>query len=129
MKMKIFIFFPKLKGSWLLFLLFLTISVLADVPQEQQAEVQHLLNFVKTSSCEMIRNGSHHNGEKAASHIERKYDYFRNKIKTTEDFIEYSASKSTMSGKDYYVQCGDELIKTRDWLLTELSNFRKQQAQ
>ncbi|HOP22351.1 MAG TPA: DUF5329 domain-containing protein [Gammaproteobacteria bacterium] len=118
-----------MKNSILILLFLFSISASADVPKEQQAEVQYLLNFVKTTSCEMIRNGKHHNGEKAASHIQRKYDYFRNKIKTTEDFIEYSASKSTMSGKEYFVQCGDELIKTRDWLMTELNNFRKQTAQ
>ena len=54
-----------------------------------------------------------------------KYDYFRDDIKSTEEFIEYSASKSTMSGEYYTVTCpGFETIKTQDWLLAELKKYR-----
>jgi len=100
--------------------------VSADVPPEQKHEVEHLINFVKTSSCEINRNDQYHDGEKALAHIQLKYDYFRNKIKTTEQFIEYSATKSTMSGKFYLVRCGDQPPqKTKDWLLHELERYRK----
>ena len=114
--------------------LFLTILLLipsvltADVPPEQKAEVDYLLDYVSKSGCEMNRNGSRHKGEKAVSHIQKKYDYFRDDIKTTEDFIEYSATKSTMSGKFYMVECeGQEPIRTKDWLLDALQNFREGQ--
>lgn len=107
-----------------LILLLFPLSVSADVSQEQKPEVQHLLDFVRNSSCEMIRNGSHHNGEKAASHIQSKYNYYRSKIRTTEDFIEYSATKSMMSGKYYHVKCNETELKTKDWLLDELKKFR-----
>ncbi len=73
----------------------------------------------------MERNGKKYNSEDAYSHVKKKYDYFRGKIKTTEDFIEYSASKSTMSGKFYLVICENEpMIRTRDWLLEELRKYR-----
>ena len=101
-------------------------SVLADVPPEQKAEVDYLLEYVSQSGCEMNRNGSRHKGEEAVSHIQKKYDYFRDDIKSTEDFIEYSATKSTMSGKFYMVVCeGQEPMKTRDWLLDALQKFRE----
>ncbi|MCI5123173.1 MAG: hypothetical protein D3925_01525 [Candidatus Electrothrix sp. AR5] len=97
----------------------------ADVSPKQQPEVAHLLQFVKNSPCKVNRNGSFHHGQDAATHILKKYDYFRKKIKTTEQFIEYSASKSTMSRKDYTVRCnGAEEIRTRDWLLRELETYR-----
>ncbi|MCI5137740.1 MAG: hypothetical protein D3922_04835 [Candidatus Electrothrix sp. AR1] len=97
----------------------------ADVSPKQQPEVAHLLQFVKNSPCKVNRNGSFHQGEDAAAHIMKKYDYFKKKIKTTEQFIEYSASKSTMSRKYYTVRCnGTEEIKTRDWLLRELEAYR-----
>ena len=99
----------------------------ADVPPEQQAEVEHLLAFVKNSGCIINRNGTEHPAEKGVSHIERKYDYFRDEINSTEEFIELSATKSTMSGKFYKVQCpGNKTIKTKDWLLTELKVYRSQ---
>ncbi len=98
---------------------------LADVPTEQVKEVEHLLAYVKNSGCIINRNGSDHPAEKGVSHIESKYDYFRDDIKSTEDFIEYSATKSTMSGDYYTVTCpGENTIRTQDWLLAELKSFR-----
>jgi len=103
----------------------LTGIVHADVPPEQQPEVAHLLSFVRSSPCTINRNGTTHQGEEAAAHIRKKYDYYRDKITTTEQFIEYSASKSTMSGKYYTVHCdGQEPIRTQDWLLQELEEYR-----
>jgi len=89
--------------------------------------VEHLLEFVRQSDCVMIRNGSEHIGEEAVSHIQKKYDYFEDDITTTEAFIEYSATKSTMSGKYYTVKCPDgKEMHTQDWLLEELEAFRGQ---
>lgn len=99
--------------------------VWADVLPDQVKEVKHLLDFVSSSHCIINRNGSEYPAEKAVTHIQKKYDYFRDDIKNTEDFIEYSATKSTMSGSYYTVTCaGEKTIKTRDWLLTELKRFR-----
>ena len=107
--------------------IFAGIDARADVPENKIAEVNHLINFVKTSDCVLNRNGTDHSGEKSVAHIQKKYKYFRKKIKSTEDFIEYSATKSTMSGKYYTVTCpGQKAINSQDWLLTELARFRSQ---
>ena len=101
-------------------------SVNADVSGEQRPEVEYLMNFMKNSSCELNRNGKFYKGNEAVSHIKKKYEYFRNKITTTEEFIEYTATKSTISGKDYLVRCGDgETFKTKEWLLNELERYRE----
>jgi len=100
----------------------------ADVPAGKVHEVKHLLEFVKTSGCIINRNGSNHPAEQAIEHIEMKYDYFRDRINNTEDFIEYSATKSTMSGDYYTVTCpGKKAIRTQDWLMGELKRFRAEQ--
>jgi hypothetical protein len=97
----------------------------ADVPADKTHEVNHLLNFIKNSGCIINRNGTDHTAEKGLTHIENKYKYFKANIKDTEDFIEYSATKSTMSGDYYMVMCpGKKTIKTQDWLLTELQKYR-----
>ena len=112
--------------SFLLILLTATFTC-ADVPPEQQPEVRHLIRFVQSSPCVIRRNGKTHSGTEAASHIREKYDYFRSKIKSTEDFIKYSATKSTMSGKYYTVLCeGRKPMRTKDWLLKELKIYREQ---
>lgn len=101
-------------------------SINADIPPDQKLEIEYLLNFVKNSSCEINRNGKNHEGNKAVSHIKKKYDYFKDDIKTTEQFVELSATKSTMSGKYYMVKCGDSKpFRTKEWLLKELKNYRK----
>ena len=101
----------------------------ADVPPETQHEVQHLINFVSNSPCQIVRNGSAHDGPEAIKHIQKKYKYFKDDIKTTEQFIEYSATKSTMSGKYYIVKCESKNpVKTKDWLLQELKEYRANQS-
>ena len=105
--------------------LLLAVPALSDVPDAQKAEVLHLIQFVETTDCAFERNGKKHSGEEAAKHINRKYGHFRGQITTTEEFIEYSASKSTMSGKEYLVYCGDDApITSQEWLLEELSAYR-----
>ena len=99
----------------------------ADVPPETRHEVDHLIKFVNNTPCQIDRNWTKHSGPEALAHIQQKYDYFRDDIKTTEQFIEYSASKSTMTGRDYLLKCkGRSTIKTRDWLLQELQKYRAQ---
>ncbi len=72
--------------------------------------------------------GTRHPAAEGVSHIEKKYNYFRDDIESTEDFIKYSATKSTMSGDYYTVSCpGKKTIKTKDWLLSELQRFRSGQ--
>ena len=111
------------KSMITLALLWCSTHVFADVPKTQMAEVQHLIKFVKNSECTINRNGSNHKGPKAAGHILKKYNHFRDDI---EDFIRLSATKSTMSGKYYQVACpGKAQMKTQDWLLAELKRYRK----
>lgn len=116
-------------ASLLLAFSFLPGESRADVPEAQKAEVQHLLDYLKNSGCRMDRNGSIHDADEAIKHIVRKYDYYRDDIKTTEDFIDRSASRSTFSGRAYKVLCpGQEARPTADWLKEELERFRKQQT-
>ena len=61
-----------------------------------QTEIQHLLEFVKTTPCQYERNGTQHTGVEAVEHIQKKYDYYLDDIKTAEDFIEYSATKLSL---------------------------------
>jgi len=104
-----------------------TIDSYADVPESQKPEVLHLLEFVQTTECTFERNGKKYDGDEASKHIKRKYKHFKGQITTTEEFVEYSGTKSTMSGNFYLVYCGDnDPIKSSVWLLEELNQFREQ---
>ncbi|MEJ2181474.1 MAG: DUF5329 domain-containing protein [Gammaproteobacteria bacterium] len=94
----------------------------------KEAEIQHLLSYVENSQCLFIRNGSKHKGPDAKAHIVKKYNYFKSRIDSAEDFIEYSATKSTMSGKKYKVRCDGKEYLTAQWLNDELKNYRDKTA-
>ena len=93
---------------------------------KMQSEINHLLNYVKSTECQYERNGTFHQGPEAAQHITKKYKYYEDDIESTEDFIKLSATKSTISGKHYQIHCeGAKPVKSKDWLLKELAAFRK----
>lgn len=92
---------------------------------DTQKEIAHLLKFVETTDCSYQRNGSDHDGKAAVAHIQKKYDYYSDDIKTAEDFIAYSATKSAMTGKKYTISCANEKIQfSGDWLNAELKSYR-----
>ena len=104
-------------------LLFVLHGAVANANTQQ--EIDHLLDFVANTSCQYDRNGSIHTGLEAKDHINMKYQYYRKKIKTAEDFIKYSATKSKFSGRKYKIHCpGPDVMNTSDWLLEELYEYR-----
>ncbi|GAA3928466.1 DUF5329 domain-containing protein [Litoribacillus peritrichatus] len=107
--------------------LFLAFSVQsAPISATTEQEIAHLLLFVTSTPCQYERNGTLHNGVEAVAHIQKKYDYFKDDIESAEDFIEYSATESKMSGRKYQVHCdGAATQLSSEWLLTELRRYRQ----
>ncbi len=96
-------------------------TVIADTQQE----INHLLEFVSNTTCQYERNCSFYDGVRAEQHIKKKYEYFKDRIHSAEDFIKYSATKSTISGNQYKIHCADMAVQnSSDWLLDELKKYR-----
>jgi hypothetical protein len=89
-----------------------------------QEEVSHLLDYIVQSSCTFIRNDKVYDGAQAGDHINRKYEQVKNRISSTEQFISYAASRSSMTGKPYQVTCGETTMPSSVWLDEELRNYR-----
>ena len=90
--------------------------------------IQYLLAFVKNSGVLFFRNDKEHTAGEAAAHMQRKYAHFKNEIKTPEDFIRLTATKSLMTGKLYYVILKDgEKITSEAWLMQALDAYRQKQ--
>ena len=110
-------------------LLLLTRSVLAGgETATTNAEIAHLLGFIRTSSCDFYRNGDWHSAKAAHGHISKKLDYLRERetIKDAEQFIHLAATHSSMSGEVYQIRCpGAPQQECHRWLQDELSHFRK----
>jgi hypothetical protein len=92
-----------------------------------RAEIAHLLKYLETSGCQFQRNGSWYAPERAASHLNQKYEYLLKKdlVTSAETFIERAATESSASGKPYSVKCGDAAaVPSAEWLRAELQRFR-----
>ena len=121
--------------SWLFTVLLLTsLAASGDGPgqpsENLESAIQFLLKHVADSGLVFIRNSEKHAAVDAAEHMNSKYEYFRDKIKTPEDFIQRCASKSLMSGKLYLVvlENGEE-VRTDAWLLSALTIYRSNLAE
>lgn len=90
-----------------------------------QDTVDYLIATVAESDLVFVRNGKDHTPADAAGHMQRKYDHFRKKIKTPEDFIRLAASKSLMSGKPYTIRFPDGDVHRCDAWLTGLLADRR----
>ena len=102
---------------------------LADMKADDEnlaAAIHYLVAFVESSECTFIRNDKPHTAKEAAAHMQKKYDHFKDEIKTPEDFIRLSASKSLISGKPYMVKAKTgQLLKSEAWLLEALEAYRQ----
>jgi hypothetical protein len=87
-------------------------------------EIDHLLAFVGSSGCTFVRNGKQYDPAEAREHIERKYDHIKDRISTSEGFIRYAATESSISGKPYTVICKGEEEPSANWLQQELARYR-----
>jgi hypothetical protein len=97
------------------------------VPARPQAEIDHLLRYIEQSTCRFYRNGSWHGMSEARDHVAMKYEQARRRggAGTAEAFIENAASRSSVSGSDYKVECpGAPATTSREWLTAELARFR-----
>ncbi len=107
-------------------LFFVLVPVLpADSTEDVNQEIDQLLQYMESSGCIFVRNGRESSSAKARAHIQKKYNYIKDRVKTTEDFIKYSATKSSMSGKPYKIRCSGKEIHVADWLTAELRRIRK----
>lgn len=113
-------------GLVLLSVLFPVIVAGEPSHPELEGEIDHLLHFVEHSGCTFIRNSASYDGVRAREHIQRKYSYIlkRKKELSTEQFIRYAASRSSLSGKPYMVHCGSKTFTSESWLLEELERYR-----
>jgi hypothetical protein len=112
------------------FLLVCSMVFAGELDETERLKIEFLKSELQSSNCEYERNGNLYTVEDALEHINRKQAYFEKKIDTASKFIELSATKSTMSGKHYYVVCpGEEKVRSAVWLQARLSEYDSQEAE
>jgi len=95
-----------------------------STPASTADEVEHLIGYIAASDCTFVRNGSDYDAGAAAEHIRMKFDYGRDSIETSEQFIEFAATRSYLTRIPYRVECAGHEQLSADWLTTELIRYR-----
>lgn len=104
----------------------ISVSYGENVPER----IQDLLSFVEDSGVTFIRNGKKHNATEAAKHMRKKRDHYQKDIRTPEDFIRLTATKSLVSGMKYQVVTREgKTLLAGDWLFAALGRLRARAPQ
>ncbi len=117
-----------MKRLFLFTVLVLSVAAAQANQNRFEDEVAHLLNYIEQSDCTFIRNGTSYSAAEARAHIGRKFDHIKSRISSAEQFITYGASKSSITGKAYSIDCGGVSMESGRWLSEELEAYRKARA-
>jgi hypothetical protein len=99
----------------------------AELSAASRSEIDALLDRLGASGCQFNRNGTWYGSAKAKSHLARKLDYLLDKklVESPEQFIVLAGTKSSQSGEDYHVKCGNEAaVPSATWLTEALRELR-----
>jgi len=111
-------------------ILIVTLAGQTFAAESLEQTINYLIDHVAKSNGTFIRNGVSHTPVEAVKHIKAKYEHFKNQIKTPEDFIRLSASKSLLTGKPYVVRTPDGKEMRLDvWLTEALKQYRTENHQ
>ena len=117
--------------GWLLVSLALVMAAAEALPPpEARAEIAALIEALAGSGCRFQRNGSWYDGERARTHLQRKYEYLLRKdlVDTAEQFIDRAASASSLSGRPYRVGCRGGEQDAGPWFRARLQQLRARAA-
>ena len=106
-------------------------SLAAPTAAPVRAEIDALLARLEKSGCRFGRNDEWHAGADAKAHLLRKLEYIEKHgtITTTQQFIDAAATKSSVSGAPYAVQCANAAaVPSGAWLTAQLQALRATRA-
>lgn len=99
----------------------------ASLSNASRGEIESLMSRLEASACRFKRNGNWHTSAEARAHLQRKLDYLQRKsaVASAEQFIERAATRSSLSGQAYWIQCGSQTPQPGgEWLLGQLRQLR-----
>lgn len=90
----------------------------------EKQRIDALIAAIEKSGLTFIRNGSEHPAADAAAHMRLKFNNAGNRISTAEQFIDYLASKSSITGSPYFLKFPDgHTEKAGLWLHRKLKEL------
>jgi hypothetical protein len=117
--------------SVMIILLFSALTGVQADWREEEKKVEYLFRAIKTSELKFLRNNKEYSAIEAAEHLRKKLEAAKSSWLapkrenwTALMFIEKIASKSSLTGKSYWIiQPGGTTLSSRDWLLARLKEF------
>jgi len=104
-------------------------ALAAEGATSAEAEIQQLIERVETSGCRFHRNGKDYSAQKGAEHLRLKLKRGRKYADSAENFIDRLGSRSSWSGKPYWIESPDgEKQLLGDWLHEQLKLLRAQRT-
>jgi len=101
----------------------------ARAAESLEQTIAFLLHRIETADATFIRNGQAHTPQEAVAHVRAKYEHFKEQIKTPEDFIRLSATKSLLTGQAYLVRTRDgKEMPLNAWLGNALREHRENEV-
>lgn len=101
-------------------------SVQTETQKEltEAQKIDKLILYVEKTEAKFVRNGSEYSGLDAAKHLRLKREKAGKKITTARQFIDYLASKSSMSGEPYLMKFKNgTTLPVRDILYHQLKKM------
>lgn len=99
----------------------------APSPSEQKVIETLIGRVADQKSMTFMRNGEEHDAAEAARHLRAKYDHFKNRIVTAEDFIRLCGTRSEVTKVPYKVKTANKGTRnSADFLHEELRQVRRQ---
>lgn len=87
-------------------------------------KIDKLILYIEKTEAKFVRNGSEYSGIDAAKHLRMKREKAGKKITTARQFIDYLASKSSLSGEPYLMKFKNgSTLPVRDILYHQLKKL------
>ncbi len=109
----------------LMVLLSLVVSRAFAQDSSETAKIQYLIASVEAlEGAKFIRNGSEYDAWSASDHLRLKLKAAGKKVKTAKDFIQFCASKSSITGEPYLIRFADgTTVKSEVFFRNKLKTF------
>jgi hypothetical protein len=92
-------------------------------------KIDKLIAYIEATEAKFIRNGTEYSGVDAAKHLRMKREKAGKKITTAKQFIDFLASKSSMSGEPYLMKFKNGTsLPVRDILYYQLKKLETNPA-
>ncbi len=112
------------KCTQFVILLFAVMHFSSAFPMTEDGKIRALLEALGSSNLIFIRNDVEYPAVQAKSHLEMKLSRAGSRIRTADDFIRYLATKSSATGRPYYVKLPDgNKIESAVWLRKKLAEI------